>query len=151
MLVVPLLVGPLLFQLAERGDSAVEFASITVGVQLALYSLAYMFWLAIAIFVGLDAARLGARRGRLGGSLTDMGPVAWFFSVALIPVVGVTAYLLTRGQLRLLWTLDAIGQRQEGVSAGPGQQRHCTRCGSSLELGYLYCSRCGEGMGPYSP
>jgi hypothetical protein len=32
--------------------------------------------LALAIWVAVDASKLGARRGKLGGGLLDMGPVA---------------------------------------------------------------------------
>ena len=52
--------------------------------------------IASAIWVAIDASRLGAKRGYLGGGLLDMGPVAWFFVVFLLWIVGLPAYLFTR-------------------------------------------------------
>lgn len=55
--------------------------------------------LALAIWVAYDASKLGARRGRLGGGILDMGPVAWFFCCFLCFIVGIVCYLVTRPKL----------------------------------------------------
>ncbi|MCE0535438.1 hypothetical protein LWF15_07950 [Kineosporia rhizophila] len=52
-----------------------------------------------AVWVGMDASRLGAHRGRLGGGFLDMGPVAWFLVVWLFWIIGMPCYLATRGRL----------------------------------------------------
>ena len=58
-----------------------------------------LLWILVigsTIWAGLDARRLGARRGVLGGGMADMGPVEWFFVVLLLWIVGFPAYLATR-------------------------------------------------------
>lgn len=55
--------------------------------------------IALCVLVLLDASHLGARRGGLGGGMLDMGPVGWFFSCLLIPLIGLICYLVTRPRL----------------------------------------------------
>ncbi len=59
----------------------------------------YLFVVASAIWVAVDASRLGAKRGALGGGLLDMGPVAWFFACALLWIIALPCYLITRPKL----------------------------------------------------
>ena len=54
---------------------------------------------ALCVCVFADSSHLGARRGGLGGGMLDMGPVGWFFSCLLIPIIGLICYLATRPQL----------------------------------------------------
>jgi hypothetical protein len=61
-------------------------------------------WLALvvvgtAIWVAVDAGRLGAKRGALGGGLLDMGPASWFFACLLLWIVALPCYLATRPKL----------------------------------------------------
>ncbi len=72
--------------------------------------------LSLAIWVAYDARRLGARRGRLGGGLLDRGPMAWFFAVALLGLIGIYGYKKTRS--RLIEAKD-VETRYGSVSAGP--------------------------------
>jgi Protein of unknown function (DUF2510) len=55
--------------------------------------------LALAIWVAYDASKLGASRGRLGGGMLDMGPVAWFFCCFLCFIVGFVCYVVNRPKL----------------------------------------------------
>jgi hypothetical protein len=52
-----------------------------------------------AIWIGVDASRLGAKRGALGGGMLDMGPAAWFFACVLLWIVALPCYLATRPKL----------------------------------------------------
>ena len=52
-----------------------------------------------AICVAVDASRLGATRGGLGGGLLDMGPASWFFACLLLWIVALPCYLATRPKL----------------------------------------------------
>ena len=52
-----------------------------------------------AVWVAVDASRLGARRGRLGGGTLDMGPVSWFFATLLIWLIAFPCYLINRPKL----------------------------------------------------
>ena len=54
---------------------------------------------AAAVLVLVDSARLGARRGALGGGLLDIGPVGWFVGVLLVWFVALPAYLVARRRL----------------------------------------------------
>ena len=55
--------------------------------------------LALAAWVAYDSSKLGAKRGRLGGGMLDMGPVAWFFCCFLCFIVGFVCYLVNRPKL----------------------------------------------------
>lgn len=59
----------------------------------------YLIVVACAIGVSVDASRLDARRGALGGGLPDMGPAAWFFACLLVWNVTLPCYLATRPKL----------------------------------------------------
>ena len=59
----------------------------------------YLVVLGAAIWVGVDASKLGARRGALGGGMLDMGPAGWFFACLLFWIVTVPCYLVTRPKL----------------------------------------------------
>lgn len=52
--------------------------------------------LAAVIWIGVDAANLGVRRGSLGGGFLDMGIAAWVLSCLLFWYVGIPCYLATR-------------------------------------------------------
>ncbi|WP_432563709.1 SHOCT domain-containing protein [Kineococcus sp. SYSU DK003] len=59
-------------------------------------------WLLViggTVWVGLDASRLGAARGRLGGGLLDMGTAAWVVCCLLFFLIAFPCYLATRGRL----------------------------------------------------
>jgi hypothetical protein len=56
----------------------------------------------VAIVIGRDARRLGAFRGLLGGGLNDLGPLDWFFCVAIVPLISIPAYLITRPKFIVL-------------------------------------------------
>ena len=75
--------------------------------------------LAAAVWVAVDSANLGAHRGRLGGGLLDMGPVAWFFAVLLLWLIGLPCYLYAR--TRLVAVRDTERRRAAlPVPHGPG-------------------------------
>jgi Protein of unknown function (DUF2510) len=59
----------------------------------------YLVVIGFAIWVLVDASRLGARRGALGGGFLDMGPAAWFFACLLFWIVAIPCYLATRRRL----------------------------------------------------
>jgi len=59
----------------------------------------FLIVLGTAIWVGVDASRLGAKRGVLGGGMLDMGPAAWFFASLLLWIVALPSYLATRPKL----------------------------------------------------
>ena len=77
--------------------------------------LVYLVVLGTAIWAGIDASQLGARRGVLGGGFLDMGPVAWFFAVWLLWIIAFPCYLVARP--RLVAVRDASAYRQ--VPAAP--------------------------------
>lgn len=56
----------------------------------------------VAIVISRDARRLGAFRGLLGGGPNDMGPLAWFFCVAMVPLISIPGYLMTRSKYIVL-------------------------------------------------
>ncbi|HET9060710.1 MAG TPA: hypothetical protein VFN61_12375 [Acidimicrobiales bacterium] len=56
--------------------------------------------LVTSLAVGIDASRLGAKRGTLGGGFLDMGPEAWFFCCLFIWVISFPCYLVVRGRLQ---------------------------------------------------
>ncbi len=64
-----------------------------------MQSLLYLVVVATAICVALDASRLNARRGALGGGLLDMGPAGWFFACLLLWIVTLPCYLAVRPRL----------------------------------------------------
>jgi hypothetical protein len=64
--------------------------------------------LAAALAISIDASRLGARRGRLGGGFVDMGPVGWFFSCWLFWIVTVPCYLVARPRLARLNRVEGL-------------------------------------------
>ena len=80
-------------------------------------------WLVIvgsSVGVAVDASRLDARRGVLGGGLRDMGPAGWFFSCLLLWIVAVPCYLTVRGTLvRRRDALARLGQNQLRVARTP--------------------------------
>ena len=77
--------------------------------------LAYLVVLGTAIWAGIDASQLGARRGVLGGGFLDMGPVAWFFAVWLLWIIAFPCYLVARP--RLVAVRDAAAYPQ--IAAAP--------------------------------
>lgn len=50
-------------------------------------------------WVFVDARRLGAKRGVLGGGFLDSGAGAWFFASLLLWVIAIPCYLVTRPKL----------------------------------------------------
>lgn len=76
--------------------------------------------LASAIWVGFDSARLGAKRGVLGGGFVDIGPVAWFFCVLLLWIISLPVYLATRPKYVALQQQRHYGA--PGPMGGFGQQ-----------------------------
>jgi hypothetical protein len=61
--------------------------------------LLYLLVIGSAIWVAVDASRLDAKRGALGGGLLDMGPAAWFFACLLFWIITLPCYLATRPKL----------------------------------------------------
>ena len=62
----------------------------------------YLVWAIVigtSIWVGVDAAQIGARRGLTSG-LLDMGPLGWFLLTILLWIVGFPAYLLMRDRIK---------------------------------------------------
>jgi len=59
-------------------------------------SLVFYIVVGSSIWVGIDASRLGAKRGTLDGGFFDMGPLGWFFGVLLFWIVGFPAYIAKR-------------------------------------------------------
>ncbi len=59
----------------------------------------YLIVLGSAIWTAVDASRLGARRGGLGGGMLDMGPAGWFFATLLLWIIAFPCYLATRPKL----------------------------------------------------
>ncbi len=74
--------------------------------------------LAAAVLVLVDSARLGARRGALGGGLLDIGPVGWFVCVLLVWFVALPAYLVAR---RRLVALGAAGSTPVQAPVAPAE------------------------------
>lgn len=78
-----------------------------------------------AAWAGLDAAKLGARRGRLGGGLLDQGPLTWFAACLLVWIVAFPCYLVIRPKLlaaaapptELPWSRHPEAPGRAGVSA----------------------------------
>jgi len=68
----------------------------------------YLGVFALTIWVAIDASKLGARRGRLGGGLLDMGPVGWFFSCFLFWLIAFPCYLVARPRLLRANQADAM-------------------------------------------
>lgn len=64
-----------------------------------MQNLAYLVVLVTAICVAVDASRLGAKRGALGGGMLDMGPAGWFFACLLLWIVALPCYLAARPRL----------------------------------------------------
>ena len=73
---------------------------------------------AAAVLVLVDSARLGARRGALGGGLLDIGPVGWFVCVLLVWFVALPAYLVAR---RRLVALGAAGSTSVQAPVAPAE------------------------------
>lgn len=92
-----------------------------------------------AIAVAIDASRLGAKRGRLGGGFLDMGPVAWFFATWLLFVIAFPCYMVARPRLV---AANQIAARQNSIlpnsfsrqgiptSAAPFEAGKATRFGT---------------------
>ena len=59
----------------------------------------FLVAIGIATAVASDASRLGAKRGRLGGGLLDMGPVGWFFVCLISVLIGLICYRVARRRL----------------------------------------------------
>lgn len=59
----------------------------------------YLVVIGSAIWIAIDASRLGAKRGALGGGMLDMGPAGWFFATLLLWIVALPCYLTTRPKL----------------------------------------------------
>ena len=59
----------------------------------------YFVVIGLAIWIAVDASRLGAKRGALGGGMLDMGPAGWFFACLLFWIAALPCYLATRPKL----------------------------------------------------
>ena len=55
--------------------------------------------LGCSIAVAIDSSKPGATKGALGGSLLDVGPVAWFLFTLVLWFVAIPCYLATRPRL----------------------------------------------------
>ena len=66
--------------------------------------------LAVVVGVGVDASRLGVRRGCRGGGFLDMGVVAWILCCLIFWVVGLIAYLVARPRYVQLRRLHPVGE-----------------------------------------
>lgn len=88
--------------------------------------------LVVTIWVAVDASRLGAKRGALGGGMLDMGPVGWFFACLLLWIITFPCYLVARPKLvrraKALASHQEVGapvhpQYSAAVNAQTGPQR----------------------------
>ena len=80
-----------------------------------------LIWLVVvgtSIWVAVDAANLGARRGVLGGGFFDMGAVGWLACCLLFWIVGFPAYLVTRS--RYVERKRALGDGLAARELAPG-------------------------------
>lgn len=71
---------------------------------------AVFMWILVigtSVWMGAESSSLGAKRGRLGGGLFDMGAAGWFFGGLLLWIVFFPAYLATRGRYSALKQKDA--------------------------------------------
>ena len=59
-------------------------------------ALMWLIVIATSVAVLVDASRLGARPGTLGGGLRDMSPLGWFFCCLLLWIVSFPVYLASR-------------------------------------------------------
>lgn len=57
---------------------------------------------ASAVWVNVDARRLGVRRGRLGGGGLDLSVTSWVLATLVIWIVGFPGYLVARGRYQAL-------------------------------------------------
>ncbi|MGH9028169.1 MAG: DUF2510 domain-containing protein [Acidimicrobiales bacterium] len=69
-----------------------------------------------SIWVVVDAARIGVRRGGMGGGLLDMGIAGWFVACELVWIVAFPLYLASRR--RYLGRDKATDESTPAVRAG---------------------------------
>lgn len=79
---------------------------------------------ACAIWVGFDSARLGAKRGVLGGGIADIGPVSWFFCVLLLWIIAMPLYLATRPKYVVLHQRQQFGGTMQVGGYGQPHPQH---------------------------
>lgn len=97
-----------------------------------------------AIWAAVDASRLGARRGAIGGGILDMGPAGWFFACLLVWIVSFPCYLATRP--KLVRRAHALATHPQFANTGH------VRAGSTPTGGYAYGYVPGAApMQPYAP
>ncbi len=65
-------------------------------------SLYWVLMVCTAFWVGLDANRLGVKKGRLRGNPLDLSIALWVTLSLALPVIGLPCYLLTRGKYRAI-------------------------------------------------
>lgn len=68
-------------------------------------SIRLMFFVVIVattIWVGLDASKLGVKRGRLGGGVVDMSVTSWVICCLVLWIISFPCYLVARSKYRAL-------------------------------------------------
>lgn len=62
----------------------------------------YLFVIGSTVWVGVDASRLGVRRGRLPGSAFDMSVTSWVICCLFLWIIAFPCYLVARGRYQQL-------------------------------------------------
>jgi hypothetical protein len=65
-----------------------------------------------SIWVAIDASKLGARRGALGGGMLDMGVASWTICCLIVWIVSFPCYLVARSKLIELRKVSVYGAPQ---------------------------------------
>jgi hypothetical protein len=60
---------------------------------------AFLLAFSLALIVGIDAYRIGARRGLVKG-VANMGPVSWFLGSLLVGIFTLPLYLIKRSEIK---------------------------------------------------
>ncbi len=72
------------------------------------------------IWVGLDASKLGMKRGQLGGGIVDMSVASWVICCLFLWIISFPCYLVARSKYKSL----PIGVSHPGRVGLPPQQQY---------------------------